>query len=293
MRRVRTANGVRINAVVLNAILAICLAAVEPAACMAGITSKAAKEAAEFVIRKFGKEAEEQGLQTLTRKIESLGLKYGDEAATAVKKVGPRALRYIEEAGDNGLQSVRLLARYGDEAVWVAGNKGRLALYARYGDDAAEAMIRQGKIAEPLIETMGQPAARTLKTVSTQNGRRLAMMAEDGTLAKIGRTDELLGVVGRFGDRGMNFVWRNKGSLAVAATLAAFLANPEPFIDGTVDLTKALGESIGNPLATEIGKRADWTLVLPTLAAVGGVLIAFKLWLRQRFGRVLRRRMVF
>jgi hypothetical protein len=270
-------------------VLAVGLSAFQPAFCPGGVTSKAAKEAAEFVIRKFGKEAEEQGLQTLTRRIESLSLKYGDEAATAVKKVGPRAFRVVEEAGDNGLQSVRLLARYGDDAVWVAGNKSRLALYARYGDDAAEAMIKQGKIAEPLVEALGTPAANVLKTVSGQNGRRLAMMADDGTLARIGRTEELLNVVGRFGDRGMTFVWRNKGSLAIAATLAAFLANPEPFIDGTVELTKATAESIGNPLAKEIGKNANWTLVLPTLAAVAAGLIGFKLWLRQPLRWVSRR----
>jgi hypothetical protein len=262
--------------------LAILLAIFDPVIAYAGITSKAAKEAAEFVLRTFGKEAEEQGLQTLTRKIETLGLKYGDDAVTAVKKVGPRTFRYVDEAGENGLQSIKLLARYGDEAVWVVGKKNRLAIFAKYGDDAAEAMMKQGQIAEPLIESLGTPAASALKTVSTQNGRRLAMMVDEGTLAKIGRTDELLGVIGKYGDRGMNFVWRNKGTLAVAATLAAFLANPEPFIDGTVELTKAAAESVGKPLANEIGKSADWTLVLPTLAAVAGLLLALKMWLRHR-----------
>ena len=282
---------IRITAtlLVVNCVLVAGPAILAPAPCGAGITSKAAKEAAEFVLRKFGKEAEEQGLQTLTRKIESLSVKYGDEAATAVKKVGPRTFRVVEEAGENGLESVRLLARYGDDAVWVAGNKSRLALFAKYGDEAAEAMIKQGKIAEPLIESMGEPAASALKAVSTQNGRRLAMMADEGSLAKIGRTDELLAAVGKFGDRGMNFVWRNKGSLAVAATLAAFLANPEPFIDGTVDLTKAATENVAKPLAAEIGKRANWTMVLPALAAVAAGLIGFKLWLRQPFVRKLVR----
>lgn len=259
-----------------------CMPLLVPVSCFAGITSKAARETAEFVMRKFGKEAEEQGLQTLTRKIESLGAQYGNEAVAAVKKVGPRALRIADEAGENGLESLRLLARYGDDAAWVVGKSNRLSLVAKYGDDAAEAMIKQGQIAEPLIESLGQPAAKVLKTVSTQNGRRLAMMADDGTLAKIGRTDELLNVVGRFGDRGLNFVWRNKGSLAVAATLTAFLANPQPFIDGTVDLTKTAAESLGKPLATELGKNANGTIVLPTLAAVIGLLIGFKLWLRHR-----------
>lgn len=264
-------------------VVLICLAALgQPAAAYAGITSKAAREAAELVLRKFGKEAEEQGLQTLTQKIESLGLRYGDEAVAAVEKVGPRAFRYVDEAGENGLQSVKLLARYGDDAVWVVSKPNRLALCAKYGDDAAEAMIRQGKIAEPLIASLGKPAAKALKTVSRQNGRRLVMMGEDGTLAAIGRTDELLRVIGKYGDRGMNFIWRNKGALAVATMLTAFLANPEPFIDGTVELTSAAAEGIGAPLAKQIGSRANWTYVLPALAAIVAALLALKLWLRHR-----------
>ncbi|HET6882516.1 MAG TPA: hypothetical protein VFI31_20280 [Pirellulales bacterium] len=271
------------------AIVTICLAISQPAVSYAGITSQAAREAAELVLRKFGKEAEEQGLQTLTKKIEALGLKYGDEAVSAVEKVGPRTFRYVEEAGENGLESVRLLARYGDDAVWIVGKKDRLALFARYGDNAAEAMLRQGKIAEPLIDKLGKPAATVLKTVSRQNGRRLAMMAEDGTLKKIGRTDELLGVIARYGDRGMDFVWRNKKALAVAALLTAFLAHPQPFIDGTVELTQATAEGIGRPLATEIGKSANWSLVLPIFAAVAALFLGFKIWLKHRLTLALKR----
>lgn len=270
-------------------VVMICLAVLPPAASYAGVSSTAAREAAEFVMRKFGKEAEEQGLQTLTKKIESLGLKYGDDAITAVKKVGPRAFRYVDEAGENGLQSVKLLARYGDDAVWVVAKKNRLALFARYGDDAAEAMIKQGRIAEPLIGSLGEPAAGVLKTVSRQNGRRLAIMAEEGTLKQIGRTDELLRVLGKYGDRGMDFVWRNKGALAVATVLTAFLANPQPFIDGTADLTSAVAEGIGTPLATEVGRSANWNLVLPMLAATIGVFLAFKVWLRHRLAIAVKR----
>ena len=263
-------------------VAAACFAACQPALCSAGITSKAAREAAEIMLRKFGKEAEEQGLKTLTRKIEALGLKYGDDAITAVKKVGPRTFRYLDEAGENGLEATKLLARYGDDAVWVVSKKNRLSLVTKYGDEAAEAMMKQGQIAEPLIASMGKPAADVLKAVSKQNGRRLAMVAEDGTLKRIGRTDELLAVIGRFGDRGMDFVWRNKGVLIVGTMLTAFLAHPQPFIDGTVELTKAAAEGIGTPLAKEVGKTANWTMVLPIFAVVGGLLIGFKLWLRHR-----------
>ena len=272
------------------AAVAISFAALQPACCWAGVTSKAAKEAAEFVLRKFGQEAEEQGLQTLAKRIETLGLKYGDDAVAAVKKVGPRALNYIDEAGETGLQSAKLLARYGDDAVWIVKKPSRIAMFSKYGDDAARAMMKQGQIAEPLIASLGKSAATALKSVSPRNARRLAMLAEDGTLAGLGRTEALLTVIGKYGDRAMAFVWRNKGALAVAGALAAFLANPEPFIDGTVELTKAAGESIAKPLATEIGRRTDWSFVLPVLTAIAGVFVGLKLWLSRRLVRTPRLR---
>ena len=58
--------------------------------------------------------------------------------------------------------------------------------------------------------------------------RRLAMLAESGTLARTGRWSELLVVIERPGDRALTFVWRNKGALTVATMLETFLADPEP-----------------------------------------------------------------
>jgi hypothetical protein len=269
---------------------AACLVLLPAGLSSAGVAGKAVRETAEFVFRKGGKEATELGLETLTRKIESLALKYGDDALTAVKKVGPRTFRIVEEAGEDGLHCVKLLARYGDDALWVATKKSRLALSIRYGDDAAKAMIKHGEIAEPLIESLGTPATGALKAISTQDGRRLAMLAQEGTLAKIGRTDELLAVIGKYGDRGMQFVWRHKGPLAVAAALAAFLADPQPFIDGSVDIAKLAAEGVARPLASGAVERTNWTLLFGLFGAVVMVLVGGKLVGASRFFARARRR---
>lgn len=157
-----------------------------------------------------------------------------------------------------------------------------MAIFIKYGDNAAEAMMKQGQIAEPLISSFGEPAIGALKAISTRNGRRLAIMADDGTLNKMGRTDEVLAVAGKYGDRAMEFIWKNKGGLAVATTMAAFLANPQPFIDGTVELTKAVSENIVKPVATEAAKNTAWTFVLPVFAIILGAVVALKVWLRHR-----------
>lgn len=250
--------------------------------CQAGLPSKAVREVAEFVLRKGEKEAAEIGLETLTRKIETLAARYGDDALTAVKKSGSKTFRLVEEAGEQGALTVKLLARYGDDAAWLVARKSRLSLFAKYGDEAAEVLLRHGEAVEPLVGSLGTPATAALKNLSTQNGRRLVMLADDATLAKIGRTDELLGVVSRYGDNAMNFIWKNKGALAVGAALAAFLANPQPFIDGTKDITQFTVESLAKPVAAEVAKNANWTLVLPVVAVIAGLYFAFRFWLKHR-----------
>lgn len=243
-----------------------------------------AREMAEYVMKKFGKEVADEGVETLTRKIENVILKYGEDGVAAVKNVGPRSFRLIEEAGENGLESVKLMAKYGDEAVWVVGKKGRLAIFVKYGDNAAEAMIKHGEIAEPLITKFGDSAALALKGVSSQNARRISMLEDAGELAAIGRTPELLTVVGKYGDAAMDFVWKNKGALTVAAALAAFLSDPEPFINGSRDLAQTVGTSLVPPIAEEVGKRTNWTLIILILIGVAGGIIG----LRYGFTRQLR-----
>ena len=89
--------------------------------CRADVKSAAAREVAEYVVKKFGKEAGEEGVELLAKKIETLAVRHGDEVFEAVRKVGPRAIRYAEEAGENGPRAIGLMARFGDDAVWVRG----------------------------------------------------------------------------------------------------------------------------------------------------------------------------
>ena len=274
-----------IRTIVIVATLVIVVA--EPA--FAGVKTKAAKEAAEYVFGKFGKEAAEQGVDTLAQKIEVLAVKHGDEAITAVKKVGPRTFRIVEEAGEHGPQAIKLMARNGDDAIWVVAKKNRMAIFMKYGDDAADTMIKHGEIVEPVIESIGKPAVGALNAVSKQNARRLAMMADDGSLAKIGQSDELLTVVEKHGDRAMDFIWRNKGALVVASALSAFLVDPQPFLDGTADITKLVAENVAKPIALvpgqvaeEAAKRTNWTLLLALIAVCVAGVVALRIWLRHR-----------
>jgi hypothetical protein len=231
----------------------------------------AARELIETVCEKFGKKLTQESTESLVRRADDAIVRYGDDAAEAIRKVGPRSLDLIEQAGDHAPDAVRLMARRGDEAVWVISQPKRLAIFVKHGDDAAEAMIRHREIVEPILQSLGKPGAKALANVNSQNARRIAMMVEDGDLTKIGRTPEVLGVVERFGDRAMQFIWRHKFVLAGGTALAAFLQNPEPFLDGTQKVAVAGVNSIGAPIATQAANQIHWPAV--TYALVAAILI--------------------
>lgn len=238
--------------------------------------SKAIREAAEYVMERFGKEAVEETTESIASKLTQLCAKHGDEAIDAVKTVGPRAFSLVEEAGEHGPSAIKLMVRYGDDAAWVISRPNRLAVFVQHGDDAAEAMIKHKDIVLPLIERYGAPAARAFESVSGQNARRLAMMEHAGDLAKIGKSDEVLSVIGRYGDRAADFVWRNKGALAVSAAVMAFVADPEPFLAGTRDLAQVVGDVAKEPLR-EVARGTNWTVVIVVIGSAA-VLIW---WLRR------------
>ena len=86
------------------------------------------RETVEYVLKKFGKEAAEEGTEKLAAKTEALAVKHGDEVLVAVKKTGPRGLKLIDDAGANGHEAARLLGRFGDEARPIVSDPARLAL---------------------------------------------------------------------------------------------------------------------------------------------------------------------
>jgi len=199
-----------------------------------------------------------------------------------------RAIDLADEAGKHGPQAIKLMARYGDEAVWVVSKPNHLAIFVRYGDDAAQALVKHRTLAAELIEVLQAPAARALAKVGDRNARRLAMMHKSGELARIGRTDELLDVVGRYGDQAMEFIWNHKGKLASAALLAAFLADPEPYINGAAKLGAVVVAPVvegSKTAAREMVRSVNWSLIV--LLAAGGVvvLLALRAW-RNRGAKV-------
>lgn len=249
-------------------LIACVLFIVYPTIGSAQISTKLARETSEYVLGKFAKEATGETIETMAKKSDDLIRLFGEDGMSALRKVGPSTFELVGDAGEYGLKSVRLLASKGDDAIWIVANKSRLELFAKYGDDAAEAMLKHREIAEPFIKSYGANGGKALAQVNSQNGRRLCMLAEDGSLSKLGKTDELLGVVSKYGDQAADFIWRNKVGLASGAALIAFLRDPVPFINGSVSLAKVAADAVAKPIAIEIGKQTNWTLIAGSVIAL-------------------------
>jgi hypothetical protein len=252
-----------------TAFLACTLLLTTVSTAMADIKSKVIREAAEHLLRHFGSEVAGETLETLSSKIARYGVRYGDEAIGAIRKAGSKGFKLLDDAGENAPFVIQLLNRHGADGVWVASRPRHLAIFVKYGNEAAEAMIRHPEIATDVIDQFGRPAALAMRSASSQNARRIAMMADDGSLKATGHAEEMLNVMATCGDKATQFIWANRGSLAVATAATAFLAAPEPFINGVRDLAKIAVQpvdSAAREVAREVGRGvaegADWTLVL-------------------------------
>ncbi len=218
----------------------------------AGVTFKVVQESVEFIARKFGKEVAEEGIERLSKRMSQLAVQHGDEVVSAAfRRVGPVAGRVAQEAAENSGIALRLLGRYGDDAVELAVKPRSLKLIAQYGDDAAESLVRHGTVGEGLVETFAESGAKALAKVTPQSGRRIAMLASDKAIQ-----DPVMDVIAKYGDPACEFLWRNKLALATGAAMTTFLVNPEPFLNGTIQLSEIVADTAIRPLAEEAGVTA-------------------------------------
>ena len=155
-------------------------------------------------------------------------------------------------------------------------------MFLRFGDEAAEALGRHGPVAEQVIEQAGQAGARAIKGLNGQNARRLAMMLDEGVVA---RREEWLPIIERYGDKAMEFVWEHKGALATGAILAAFLAHPEPFINGAQQLAGSVASTTGDVVGKTtqaIAAQANWTVILSVVAGLITLYLGWRVAGRRR-----------
>ena len=216
----------------------------------ATVESSATRDAAEFILQKFGRSAAGETIEQVSETTTRAVAKHGEACLPLLEKTGPAGFQALEDAGKKAPDLINLYARRGDEAVWIISKPGKLAIFVKHGEGAADALFKHPVIADELIAKYGGGAIGAINSINRQNAQRLAMLSAEGSLDKLGRSGEILSVVGKWGNDAMDFIWRNKGALTVATLLGTFLKDPEIYIKG------------GKQLVSSVATHANWTLII-------------------------------
>jgi len=243
--------------------------------CLVGTSARAApagtiiRETAEYIIQKFGRGAAGKTVDDVAKATSEAVAQYGDDAIPFLRNSGHQGFTALQQAGTKGPDVIKLFVRNGDEAIWIISEPKKLAIFLKHGDSAADALLKHPGIADTLIDQFGNDAVGALNGISRQGAQHLAIVADEGLLTATPQSTKLLLVIGSYGDKAMDFIWRNKGALTVATVLASFLVDPEAYISGAKKL-------IIDPVA----HGANWTLI------IAGVLgIVFMPFIVRRFAK--------
>lgn len=232
-----------------------------PGIASAGPAATALREAAEFIMAKFGKGAAGQTVEEVAEATAKAVTKHGDDALPLLRNSGHAGFTALKEAGESAPDVIKLYTRKGDEALWVISQPKKLAIFIKHGDSAANALLKHPGIADNLIGRYGDDAVGALNGISRQSAQRLNMLADDGLLAGTQRSGELLPVIRKYGDEAMNFIWKNKGALAVTSVLTTFLADPQAYISGAKEL-------VVTPILEPIARSTNWTFIFAGILVI-------------------------
>jgi hypothetical protein len=120
---------------------------------------------------------------------------------------------------------------------------------------AAKAISRHGAaIATPILTRYGDEGAKAMAKLSSTNARRMAMLTDE--LGAAGRGADFMRVLSQRGDVAAEWIWKNKGTIAFGTTAAAFLANPDAFLQAAEGVVSSSVETAGKHIVEPIIKES-------------------------------------
>lgn len=231
--------------------LALTLLAMSPTFGM-GQVSRAAREVVAEVLEWGAKQGVQLAPKTVSR-LESLLATHADEILAVSRRCGWGSVKSaLEVAGDAAPQALRLLQKHGPKVTPLIDDPSVWKLIVRHGDEAATALLKHPGVSAPVLEGGGTSAIRALNQLNARSGRRLAILGQEGPTASLARDPQILAILELYGDRAMDFVWKNQASLLVAGVLVTFVRDPQPYLDGVKSLGSEAVSSAGK-LATTVG----------------------------------------
>jgi hypothetical protein len=205
--------------------------------------------------------------------------KQGVDAADDAAEAGAKTV--LRESGEAGAEAAsRLAVKQTDDAISGLGRVSG-AITLRSADEATEM----------IVHSLGKNGLTSLERLSPSGISKMADVAVE--LSANPYRDAWLTTLRAYGDEAADFLWHNKGSLAIAATGTAVALAPEAFLLSTgrvvetavssasehiMDpLVTQTAEHVAGPVAREVTRQAaanfPWTLAfsLMFMGVAGGL----------------------
>ena len=184
---------------------------------------RAGQEIGEFVTRKGGKEALEEGSKVGAEKMGQFFARYGAHGRQAFNLVGDDAIRLASRYGREGVEMIaahsvseaRFLARHADDAV---------SIWRRFGRQGTELMVLHPGLAKTLLDTCGSRGLVLAKKLSQQNLVRLTYFSKKVTRENL---DTIITWGLAKGDEVIEFLWRHKFPIITGAVVHNLLKENE------------------------------------------------------------------
>ncbi len=239
---------------------------------------KAARETAEFIAAKWGREAAGEGLETSVR---ALIRTHGDEIVPLLRHHGPDLIRVASRHGDD---AIPLIHRFGDDGMEVLLRSGDEVMdqVRRFGDDAMEIAIRHPGVGERLVAELGEDGIRLGKTLSTEETIQTLRLLP--VLKKEGGVEPFVKAVDRYGSAVFTYIGRHPEVALGGAALALLLAKPEIVVEAIETAGTAIGRGAHAAGTEAIGDNwLPWTAIfLLLISAIYAAPRFLAVWLKHR-----------
>lgn len=244
-----------------------------------GVTARAAREMMDAAVQRSSSRAFSRLVRESPDQVLAIARRYGDDGLVAVSRHGRPAMRVLLNSSDEAAAPVlRMIQRHGDDAVRMGQSPQGLRILATENDTMFRVMHQTRGQAYPLLDRYGPRGADVLSRLSASESRQLIQL-QRGRHFSDSQFRQILDVVGEYGDRALRFIWEHKGTLALASVFVAFVADPQPFIDGTKDLTglvmQTAAEQAGETVRS-VFAMIRWNVWIGVLLAVVGAKILIR-----------------
>jgi hypothetical protein len=238
--------------------------------------AKAAKELVEWL---FKTEARKNLPKNLLPRVENLMTKHGISALQAIKKAGPSAITILERDGSRVmLDALKLGGRnFANEALTSPALIRKVL--KKCGPEAAEVIAKHPGAGARFLFRVGPKGIPVAKSLSRKALEDMVGLSDD--IYKSGYAPGFWKVLGKYGDRASDFIWRNKGAIFVAAVAASFIRDPEAYLSGARKIGQSVAEGVGRGLSGSVGSF-PWGIAVPGLVLVLAMACYLKFFWRRR-----------